>query len=136
MSDKVAPEARAAGWHQVERGLQIADIILVHGEARFFRAIQRKSGSYWNHAALVLRPPDPEIGLHGAFIIGAIEKGIEVHRLRKYSENFDQFDIGVKRFPGLNDAGRAQIVSYLLNALDAPYDYPRLFGFLFEGALS
>ena len=122
-------------WYEVEQNLQLADIILVHGKGRIFRAIQERGDSYWNHTALVLQPPRPELGIRGAVIIGAIDGGIEVHRLRKYSERRDKFDIGVKRLPGLTDEMKKKVLSYLLNKLDAPYDYTRLFGYLFEGAL-
>ena len=122
-------------WREIENGLQVADIILVHGNSPFFRAIQRRSGSYWNHMAVVLQPPKPELGIRGAFIIGAIDSGIEVHRLRKYSEDTERFDIGVKRFPGLTAEMCQHILSYMLNKIDSPYDYTRLAGYLFEGVL-
>jgi len=122
-------------WSEIEPQLEIADIILVHGADFLSRAIQRRSESYWNHVALVLQPPHFELGIKGAFIIGAIDSGIEVHRLRKYSEQPDIFTLGVKRFPGLTDDARKNIISFLLNQIDAPYDYTRLFGYLFENAL-
>lgn len=122
-------------WHTVESQLQIADIIFVHGETFMFRAVQRRGASYWNHVAVVLQPPRPDLGIRGAFIIGAIDTGIEAHRLRKYSEEMDRFDIGVKRFPGLTDEMRQHILSFMLNKIDVPYDYTRVFGYLFEGAL-
>ncbi len=122
-------------WRAVENQLQVADIILVHGERRFYRSIQKRSNSYWNHVAVVLQPPRPDLGIRGAFIIGAIDSGIEVHRLRKYSEDMGRFDIGVKRFPGLTEEMRRHILSFMVNKIDAPYDYTRLLGYLFEGAL-
>lgn len=122
-------------WREVESNLQVADIILVHGERMFYRAIQKRSDSYWNHVAVVLQPPKPSLGIRGAFIIGAIDSGIEVHRLRKYSEDLGRFDIGVKRFPGLTEQMRQEILSYMLNKIDSPYDYMRLIGYLFEGVL-
>ncbi len=122
-------------WRAVESQLQIADIILVHGERPFYRAVQKRGGSYWNHLAVVLQPPRPDLGIRGAFIIGAIDSGIEVHRLRKYSEDMGKFDIGVKRFPGLTEEMRQHILSFMVNKIDAPYDYTRLLGYLFEGAL-
>ncbi len=122
-------------WRAVESGLQVADIILVHGERPLYKAIQKRSGSYWNHVALVLQPPRPNLGIRGAFIIGAIDSGIEVHRLRKYSEDMGKFDIGVKRFPGLTSEMRQHILSFMLNKVDSPYDYMRLVAYVFEGAL-
>lgn len=122
-------------WRAVENQLQVADIILVHGERSFYKAIQKRSASYWNHVAVVLQPPRPELGIRGAFIIGAIDSGIEVHRLRKYSEDMTRFDIGVKRFPGLTNEMRQHILSFMLNKVDSPYDYMRLLGYLFEGVL-
>lgn len=122
-------------WRQVESQLKLADIILVHGETPIRRAIQQRTNSYWNHVALVLQPPQLSLGIRGAFIIGAINHGIEVHRLRKYSEERDKFDIGVKRLPWLTDEMREDILSFMLNKIDAPYDYTRLFGYIFEGAL-
>lgn len=129
------PADKIKEWRAVESQLQVADIILVHGERAFYRAVQKRSGSYWNHVAVVLQPPQPDLGIRGAFIIGAIDSGIEVHRLRKYSEDMGKFDIGVKRFPGLTDEMRQHILSFMLNKIDAPYDYTRLLGYLFEGAL-
>src|SRR3989338_7820055 len=125
-----ALDRHASTWHTVEPTLQVADIILVHGKGPLNRAIQRASKSYWNHVALVLQPAQPAVGIKGAFIIGAIDRGIEIHRLRKYSEHLDRFDIGVKRFPGLTLETRKRIVSFLLNELDASYDYTRLFAYL------
>lgn len=122
-------------WYVVENQLKTADIILVHGKNRIFKTIQERGNSYWNHLAVVLQAPQPALGIRGAFIIGAIDSGIEVHRLRKYSEEMDRFDIGVKRLPGLTDEMRQQILSYMLNKIDAPYDYTRLFGYIFEGVL-
>ncbi len=129
------PTEKTQQWHAVESQLKPADIILVHGENPVFRAIQRRSNSYWNHVAVVLQSPQPALGIRGAFIIGAIDSGIEVHRLRKYSEEMDKFDIGVKRFPGLTEEMRNHIISYMLNKIDAPYDYTRLVGYLLEGVL-
>lgn len=129
------PADKIQQWHEVENNLQLADIILVHGEHSFYKKIQERSNSYWNHVALVLQPPQPELGIRGAFIIGAIDSGIEVHRLRKYSEERDRYDIGVKRLSGLTDEMRKHILSFMLNKIDAPYDYTRLFGYLFEGVL-
>ena len=129
------PSEKTRQWREVESRLQIADIILVHGERSLYRAIQKRSGSYWNHVAVVLQPPRPELGIRGAFIIGAIDSGIEVHRLRKYSEDMGKFDIGVKRFPGLTEEMRQHILSYMLNKIDSPYDYMRLVGYLLEGTL-
>ncbi|MBI2037653.1 MAG: hypothetical protein HYT15_01820 [Candidatus Magasanikbacteria bacterium] len=122
-------------WHSVESQLKLADIILVHGETPIRRAIQKRTGSYWNHVALVLQPPQLSLGMRGAFIIGAINKGIEVHRLRKYSEERGKFDIGVKRLPWLTDEMRENILLFMLNKIDSPYDYTRLFGYIFEGML-
>lgn len=122
-------------WHKVESQLQLADIILVHGTGYIHRAIQERSGSYWNHTALVLQPPRPDLGIRGAFIVGAIDSGIEVHRLRKYSERSYRFDIGVKRLPGLTESVKQHILSFLLNKIDQPYDYTRLVGFLLENFL-
>lgn len=122
-------------WSAVENQLQLADIILVHGDRPLYRAIQKHSGSYWNHVAVVLQLPQRDKGVRGTFIIGAIDTGIEVHRLRKYSEEIDMFDIGVKRFPGLTAEMRQRIISFMLDKIDVPYDYTRLLGYLFEGVL-
>jgi hypothetical protein len=69
-------------------------------------------------------------------VVGAESHGIEVHRIQRLTGNFDKVDLGIKRVPGLADYVRKQVLSYVLNNVDIPYDYVRLVGFLVHAAES
>lgn len=110
-----------------------ADVILVRKErGAVARAIQKKTGSYWNHVALIFFTPQKKYQFGNYLIIEANPKGIEVHRIQKYTHRFDMYDIGVKRYPGLDGEKRDRIMAYFLNYLDSPYDMTRLIGFWFR----
>ena len=117
-------------WPEVEQRLQMADILLFHTKNDPLRKhIRRTTDSYWNHAAIVFIPKS-EMPVGGPLIVEAETTGIEVHQFKKYSDHFDHYDVGVLRYPNLTKEQRLKFVtSFVLNHIDVPYDYPRLFIF-------
>ncbi len=124
---------RQIEWQGIEPNLQVADIILVRdNEAPLSKVIRKSTNSYWSHVAMVFFVPDKELSFDNILLIGAEHRGIEIHRIQRYTHNLDRLDIGVKRIPGLPLKTRERVVSYVLNNIDIPYDFARLFGFFFR----
>jgi hypothetical protein len=118
-------------WQRFEKKLQLADIILVRTKGTLVTRIIRKiTGSYWDHVALVFMVPNPKLSFYNYLVIEANRKGLEVHRIQEYTENFRHYDVGVKRMPGLTHETQKKVLSFMLNQVDRPYDAPRILGFL------
>ncbi|MDP3971098.1 MAG: YiiX/YebB-like N1pC/P60 family cysteine hydrolase [bacterium] len=118
-------------WPKIEAQLQIGDILLFHKrKGPISRAIQRETSSYWNHSGLVfLRKQD--LQYTGPLIVEALNLGIEIHQIKKYTDFFEVFDIGVKRFSGLTGSDQEKLVTtFILENLDVPYDFSRIFSIL------
>lgn len=121
-------------WPKIEAQLMVGDILLFHKRrGPLSKLIQFRSKSHWSHSALVFK--DQDIIKYGSpLIIEAFKSGIEVHRLKKYTQQFSEYDIGVKRFADISTEQRAELVkSFMLNNIDVPYDYGVLFTYLFSG---
>lgn len=111
--------------------LKPADIILVHNKKSLFRFFLRLvTKSYWDHTALVMYPRGPKNEMLYSVIVESIRpglaafvgsRGISLHRLDKYFNNPDKYDVGVKRVPNLTTAQREQVRLYMLANVDAPY---------------
>ncbi len=114
-------------WPDVESRLEAADILLIHARGGLVsKGIQRKTGSYWNHTALVFMPKR-ELLIGGPLIVEAGYGGIEIHQMKRYADRFDHYDFGIKRFPNLTDEQRRKIVmSFVLSNVDVGYDFSRL----------
>lgn len=132
MRKKEIRKIREESWAKIEPKLQVADIILSQEKSWLSRAIRDATGSHWSHVSIVFSVPDKHS--NNTLVISAERSGIEIHRLQKYTKNLDYFDLGVKRIPGLSAKTREMVLSYVLNNVDLPYDYGRLFG-LFIGYL-
>jgi len=118
-------------WKETEAKLQVADIILVRRKKIFSRMIRKATGSYWSHVMIVFSVADKKINFKNILVVSAETRGIEIHRIQKFSRNLDgDYDFGVKRFPGLTAEDRQKVMSYMLNNVDIPYDYLRIFGFM------
>lgn len=123
-------QKRTAAWAKIEPHLQVADIILVRDKSLLSRTIREVSQSYWSHAVIVFAIPDAKTFFNNILVISAENGGIEIHRIQKYTQHFDYYDFGVKRVSGLSGEIQEKVLSYVLNNVDIPYDYMRLFGFL------
>ncbi len=132
----MAQKKKQPTWEDIEPKLKKADILLFHTKKGFIPPNVRKlTNSYWNHSALVFAGSD-DLPFGRPLIVEAIEYGIEVRQIRKYADHQDVYDIGVLRYPGLTDEQREQLVqSFVLNYIDTPYDYGRLFAFYAFGFL-
>lgn len=123
--------ARYAELETAIRNLRIADIVLVRSKkGRLEKAIRRASHSYWNHSALVFEVVPQEDASPDVLVVEALDKGIEIHRLRKYLREPGAFDVGFKRMEDLEPEERDRILSFFLDMIDTPYDFTRLPGFL------
>lgn len=110
--------------------LKPADIILIRNKRGFFRKFLRRiTNSYWDHTALILYPRG-SYAICFSVIVESIRpgvfsflssRGVVLHRLDKYLENADKYDIGIKRVPGLDDEERKRVRTYMLTNVDAPY---------------
>ncbi len=113
--------------------LKLGDIILVrHKRGGLMRWLLRQvTRSYWDHIALIIFPKNETKGYGADILIEAIQyglmtslrRGIEIHRLEKYLDDPDKFDIGIKRVAWLDDGMRNRIRAFLLMNVDTPY-YP------------
>lgn len=113
--------------------LQLADIILVRHKFGVMRGLLRRvTGSYWDHAALVIFSRNTEKGYAADIIIEAIQhgmmtslkRGFEIHRLEKYLNEPDKYDVGIKRFSWLTEEMGNRVRAFVLMNVDAPY-YPQ-----------
>ncbi|MEK7680716.1 MAG: hypothetical protein AAB348_01550 [Patescibacteria group bacterium] len=119
-------------WKKVEPKLQVADLILVKEKSLLSKTIRSVTKSYWSHIVIVLSVPQKDTIFSNVLVVGAEPHGIEVHRIQKYTRDFEFYDLGVKRVPGLSEEIKEKVLSYILNNVDIPYDYARLLGFLFR----
>lgn len=116
--------AKRQKWEKVESKLQVADIILAREKKYYSKIIQKGTDSYWSHTLLVFFVPDKKMLFKNTLVIGAQSRGIEIHRIQKFTENYD---IGVKRVSGLSAETKERVLSFMFNNIDIPYDYTRLF---------
>jgi hypothetical protein len=125
----MSPAELRKRWPAIESRLQVGDILLLHKRrGPISRMIRRRTVSHWNHSALVFVPKN-DLPFSGPLIVEAVNYGIEIHQLKKYTDRPDLYDIGVKRFPGLKKTTQREIVvRFILENIDVPYDYSRLFG--------
>lgn len=112
--------------------LRIADIVLVRHKKIFTRGLLRHvTESYWDHVALVLFARNPAKGYASDIIIEAIQyginssyrRGVEIHRLDKYLNDPERYDVGIKRVAWLNEEMQNRVRAYMLMNVDSPY-YP------------
>ncbi len=120
--------------------LKIGDIIMVRhkkgGPMRFF--LRRITNSYWDHTALVIFAKNIEKGYAADIIIESIQyglvasfrQGVQIHRLEKYLNNPNKYDIGIKRFGFLNEELRDRVRAFVLMNVDTPYYPLYMFKFL------
>ncbi|MBI2038182.1 MAG: hypothetical protein HYT15_04665 [Candidatus Magasanikbacteria bacterium] len=130
MRKKEIRQLRQEAFAKIEPQLQVADIILSREKNWLSRAIREATGSYWSHVSIVFAIPDKHF--NNTLLISAERTGIEIHRIQKYTKDFDYYDLGVKRIPGLSEKTREMVLSYVLNNVDLPYDYGRLFGLFID----
>ncbi len=103
--------------------LQEADLVFIHNKKGWLRKMLRRSTkSYWDHTALVLFPKNKAKGYFYNLIIEAVDpSGIEIHKLNKYLNCPDKYEIGIKRVPNITEETRQRILAYMLMNVDAPY---------------
>lgn len=116
-------------WQGIENQLKPADILMIHDRHSWMaKRIRAGSKSYWNHMAIILMPK-VDLPIGGPLIIEASYSGVEIHQVRKYTGDFDRYDLGVMRVPDMTDAERESLaMKFILANLDREYDYVRLFG--------
>lgn len=111
--------------------VKVGDIILMrYHRGRIYRAIREETNSYWNHSALVFSVLEDEHGHRTILVIEAMPHGVEIHRLQKYLNEPDEYEIGIKRLPFLTDEHRERFMGYFLDVLDTPYDFTRVAAFM------
>lgn len=116
--------------------LKVGDMIMMRYHHGFiYRSIREVTDSYWNHIALVFDVIEDAHGHRTVLVVEAGPNGIEIHRLQRYVNDPDEYAIGFKRMPLLDDASRQRFLGFFLDVLDTPYDYTRLVGFLFRETL-
>lgn len=124
-------QKKLAEWKAVEDELEAGDILLFHHKKGFAEwLIRKRTGSYWNHAALVFKPKK-ELVFGGPLIVEAggqdLSANVEMHQMKRYTDDFDKYDVGVMRYPSLSDAQRVTLVTnFMLDNIDSKYDYTRV----------
>lgn len=110
--------------------LMIGDIIFVRHKKSLIRSFLRKvTDSYWDHTALVIFSRNPEKGYSSNIIAEAIQyhaidawqRGVEVHKMDRYLNEPDLYDVGVKRCMNIDDEIRDHVRAFTLMNVDAPY---------------
>lgn len=110
--------------------LKPADIIVIRHKKDLFRIFLRiVTESYWDHTAMILYPSDQATFREHSVFIEAIRRwalspssrGVKLHRVQRYLEHPDLYEIGIKRVPNLNDTLRERVVLFMLMNVDAPY---------------
>lgn len=119
-------------WKKIELKLQTADIILARENKYYSSLVRKVTNSYWSHIMIVFFIQKKEIPFKNILVISAETGGIEIHRMHKYTEMLksNKYDLGVKRVQGLSPEEKRKVLAYMLNNIDIPYDYLRLFAFL------
>jgi hypothetical protein len=124
-------QKKLAAWRAIEDQLEAGDILLFHHNKGLGEwLIRKRTGSYWNHSALVFKPKK-ELVFGGPLIVEAggqdISANVEMHQMKRYTENFDLYDVGVMRYPNLTDVDRRNLVTnFMLDNIDLKYDYIRV----------
>ena len=116
--------------------LRVGDIVLVRMKRgglmrRFLRSV---TGSYWDHACLVIFPHDLSKGHKHDIIIEALQtglvtglrQGVAMHLLSRYLNDPERYDVGICRIEWLDEITRKKMRSYALMNVDSPY-YPLSF---------
>jgi hypothetical protein len=120
--------------------LQVADIVLIRHKKKFLRyLVRRVTNSYWDHTAMIVFTKDPEKGYTHDIIeesiqfgaLNALRRGVELHRLTKYLDRPDLYDVGIKRCDGLDEGTRERARSFMLMNVDTPYYRLPTMDFLF-----
>jgi len=128
--------ARYKSVRQALPHLKVGDIVLVHSQGFLIsKLIRRLTKSYWSHVALVFEVVPNNSDYPDVLLIEALDQGIEIHRIEHYLRKPKNYDLGIKRIPILNDAEREKFRGYFLDAVDTPYDYTRLFSYLFKNMI-
>lgn len=113
--------------------LKVGDIILMrYHHGAIYRSIRDITSSYWNHAALIFDVLEDAHGHRTVLVVEAGPNGIEVHRLQRYVNDPDEYALGFKRMPLLDDASRKRFLGFFLDVLDTPYDFTRLIALFFR----
>lgn len=126
------PAAPYRTMEEAVAGLLPGDIVLFRNEKSYlFRKVRELTNSHWNHAGLVFDVV--RLGTKtDTLVIEAGPHGIEVHRLRRYLDQPERYEVGLKRMPLLTPEYRGRFMGFFLDVLDTPYDFTRLFGYLFR----
>lgn len=134
-------DRKIKAWRKFEPKLKIADIILTHNSppnSRLWvsKKIREVTNSDWVHVALVFAIPNKKNQFNNVLIVEARDRGIEIHRIREYTKYIDFTHIGVKRVPSLSEKERQKVLAYMLNNVDTPYDFMRIFAIYIEKIFS
>lgn len=123
----------ARSLKEAVNGLEVGDLVLFHKRTGLFqRMIRRASGNaFWNHSAMVFDVIEVG-GKKEVILIEALDKGIEIHRLDRYTNNERDYVLGFKRLPGLTEPQKERIRGFFLDAVDTPYDFVTALSWLFK----
>jgi hypothetical protein len=126
------PKQLRKKWLEFRDDLRVADIILVHDRKHWMgRLIRKHTGSYWNHSMIVLETWD-HLSFGGPLIVDITLDDVTVHRLKRYTDHPERYDLGVLRLRGeMTERERKQVINFIFSNIDTPYDVARLFGYLF-----
>jgi hypothetical protein len=112
--------------------LRVADIVMIRHRKNFFRFFLRKvmGGNYWDHTALVIYPKDEKEEIEHDIIVESIRykplflspmRGVAMHRLDRYLNDPDLYDVGIRRVSGLSNEQLDRVRMFMLMNVDAPY---------------
>ncbi|WKZ28735.1 MAG: hypothetical protein QY323_04340 [Patescibacteria group bacterium] len=110
--------------------LMIGDIVMIRHKKSLVRKFLRKvTESYWDHTALIIFTKNPEKGYSSNIIAEAIQyqafdawrRGVEVHKMDRYLNDPDRYDVGVKRCMNVSNELRDHVRAFTLMNVDAPY---------------
>lgn len=98
--------------------LQIGDIVFVRNSGLLSRTIRSVTKSDWSHVAVYIG--------EGKVIDTDAFRNVSIHDLSEF-ETWE-----ARRYEGLTDQQIRDIVSYMVERLNQPYDYFQILGFFIE----
>jgi hypothetical protein len=115
---------------QADKHLRRGDILLSRSPTPASRMIRILSGSAFSHAAMVFLVPQKQEGFESTFVIESLFRGVGIASLDAYVSGRHAIEeVAVMRLEGKNftESFFKLTRGLLLNELNKPYDYHRLF---------
>jgi len=127
------PMTVKAFFAEADLHLQRGDILLSRSPTTASRLIRFFSGHFFSHAALIFLLPKAREQLSHTFVIESLFKGVGIANLETYVEGRNPVEeVGILRLEGFSARFFKRANGTLLNEVNKPYDFPRLWRIAFS----